>query len=207
MSFLAHSLVLASPRRAILSFCLSPRPRPPPSLRRGTCLALGEPNMNPRPSPLLSSHSREALVWSVRLLSWQVWGKKKKNRPMRGKGRQMNNDCTCFLLLAVQAEEPVTYPFYTSPPLNSPLFPTSLRRVPVKSDIPLCPSKNNQHSAAGCQGSSPPYNRRARWGNQKLSNVKCPLLRLRVRYVFASPTPEPWLQCRCTNSLFINRDH
>lgn len=40
---------------------------------------------------------------------------------MRGKGRQMNNDCTCFLLLAVQAEEPVTYPFYTSPP---PQFPS-----------------------------------------------------------------------------------
>ena len=95
----------------------------------------------------------------------------------------------------------------SKPPPSSPLFPTSLWWVPVKSDIPLCPSKNNQHSAAGCQGSSLPYNRRARWGNQKLSNVKCPLLRLRVRYVFASPTPEPWLQCRCTNSLFINRDH
>ena len=185
MSFLAHSLVLASPRRAILSFCLSPRPWPPPSLRRGTCLDLGEPNMNPRPLPSLSSHSREALVWSVLLLFWQVWGK--KNRPMRGKERQMNNDCTCFLLLAVQAEEPVTYPFYP-PPSNSPLFPTSLWRVPVKSDIPLCPSKNNQHSAAGCQGSLPPYNRRARWGNQKLSNVKCPLLRLRVLGVCLSCT-------------------
>lgn len=75
----------------------------------------------------------------------------KKNQPRRGEGRQMNNDYTRFLLLALEAAEPMPCLFFIFSP-EFPSFPPCLWLVPVKSDIPLCPSKNNQHSATGCQG-------------------------------------------------------
>lgn len=78
--------------------------------------------------------------------------------------------------------------------------------APVKSDIPLCPSENNQHAAAGCQGSSLPYNRRTRWGNQKLSNTKASSTTTTAAATSSLCVRRRSFGCGggCTNGPFIN---
>lgn len=72
--------------------------------------------------------------------------------------------------------------------------------VSVKKQPTLC------QSATSCQGSSPADNRHTHWGNQKLSNEKSSAITDNCA-LYACPTTEHWLQSKCTNGLFINRDH
>lgn len=183
MSFLAHSLVLASPQRAILSFCLSPKPRPLLSLwqkklNKEKKLLSGHHlgKYDPTVFPLSHSQSQKSacVVGTVPTLA----GIKKKRffflkQPRREKG--MNNDCTCLPLSAV---EPATCLFFISI-AQFPPFPLSLPpfgQYLWNQTVCACQKITTSAAATGCQGSSPPDNLRAHWGNQKLSKVKCPLL-------------------------------
>lgn len=146
---------------------------------------------------------KKVLVWFP---LWQVFKKKQHfflKQPRREKG--MNNDCTC---LPLSAMEPATCLFFISI-AQFPPFPLSLppfgQYLWNQTSFCACQKITTSAAATGCQGSSPPDNLRAHWGNQKLSKVKCPLLWLSL----CGPVQhrELWLRCRCTNGLFVIRDH
>lgn len=159
---------------------------------------------------MIPQSSEGAFVWSELLpVLAGIW--KKKIGPRRGNGDRWIMIAHAFLCWQRRLWSPWHAFFLHFLPPNSLHFLPPFWLVPVKSDIPLWPSKNNQHSAT--------LQPAVRGVHRLTTGVHAEVIRScqtwsvlcydwEVRALrFASPASQLWLQCRCTNGLFINVDH